>query len=156
MWAEVQTLVLRPVLKADAIVNQHVMSCCMQPYMPSFNMAWVMCSTDLKASGMCWQSPQHTLPLFSATVQHSSSMPVQGQGSAEASEEVRLLLLQLLDVILQQAGTAVAAYASEVWSVLSAGLSDPYHEAAEQACRTVQQLAGEAMVVRFDLSAVKV
>jgi hypothetical protein len=69
---------------------------------------------------------------------------VQGQGCAEASEEVRLLLLQLLDVILQQAGTAVAAYASEVWSVLSAGLADSFHEAAEQACRTVQQLAGEA------------
>ncbi|WIA41829.1 hypothetical protein OEZ86_009159 [Tetradesmus obliquus] len=66
----------------------------------------------------------------------------QGQGSAEPSEEVRLLLLQLLGVIVAQAGSAVAAYASEVWSVLSAGLADSFHEAAEQACRTVQQLAG--------------
>jgi hypothetical protein len=68
---------------------------------------------------------------------------LQSQGPAEPSEEVRLLLLQLLGVIVQQAGSAVAAYATEVWSILSAGLADSFHEAAEQACRTVQRLAGE-------------
>eukprot|EP00878_Enallax_costatus_P028908 GHUV01031271.1.p3 GENE.GHUV01031271.1~~GHUV01031271.1.p3 ORF type:complete len:128 (+),score=36.39 GHUV01031271.1:792-1175(+) len=60
----------------------------------------------------------------------------------EPSEEVRLLLVQLLSIILDQAGTAIAAYASEVWSMLSAALADRYHEVAMQGCKVAQQLAG--------------
>jgi hypothetical protein len=57
---------------------------------------------------------------------------------------VRLLLLQLLSLILEQAGAAVAAYASEVWSILMAALADSFHEVTMQACAASQQLAGAA------------
>lgn len=66
---------------------------------------------------------------------------------SEPSEEIRLLLVQLLSVILDQAGTAIAAYASEVWSMLSAALADSYHEVAMQGCKVAQQLAGEMLPV---------
>lgn len=51
-------------------------------------------------------------------------------------------LVQLLSLILDQAGTAIAAYASEVWSMLTAILVDSYHEVAMLGCKVSQQLAG--------------
>lgn len=51
-------------------------------------------------------------------------------------------LVQLLSLILDQAGTAIAAYASEVWAMLTAILVDSYHEVAMLGCKVSQQLAG--------------
>lgn len=52
------------------------------------------------------------------------------------------MLLQLLSLLMDQAGSAIAAYASEVWSMLTAALADSFHDAAIQGCRAAQQLAG--------------
>lgn len=57
---------------------------------------------------------------------------------------MRLQLVQLLSLIMDQAGSAIAAYASEVWSMLTALLVDTFHEVAVQGCWVSQQLAGEA------------
>lgn len=57
---------------------------------------------------------------------------------------MRLQLVQLLSLIMDQAGSAIAAYASEVWSMLTVLLVDNFHEVAVQGCRVSQQLAGEA------------
>lgn len=50
--------------------------------------------------------------------------------------------MQLLSLIMDQAGSAIAAFASEVWTMLTAVLGDPFHEVAIQGCRVSQQLAG--------------
>lgn len=71
--------------------------------------------------------------------------PAQSHNPTEPSEEVRLQLVQLLALIMDQAGPAIAAYASEVWSMLTALLVDKFHEVAVQGCRVSQQLAGEAL-----------
>ncbi|KAF8058324.1 Dnaaf5 [Scenedesmus sp. PABB004] len=60
---------------------------------------------------------------------------------AEPSEEIRLALARLLGALIAAAGSAVAAYASEVWSMLAAALADPYHEVALRGCAIAQQLA---------------
>lgn len=51
-------------------------------------------------------------------------------------------LVQLLSTTMDQAGSAIAAYASEVWAMLIATLADSFHEVAMQACKVSQQLAG--------------
>lgn len=77
---------------------------------------------------------------------------MQAHGCTEPSEEIRLLLLQLLSLIQDLAGSAVAAYASEVWSMLSSGLADSYHEAAVQGCKAVQQFAGAVVCLPVTLT----
>lgn len=67
---------------------------------------------------------------------------LQSHNPTEPSEEVRMQLVQLLSLILDQAGTAIAAYASEVWAMLTAILVDIYHEVAMLGCKVSQQLAG--------------
>jgi hypothetical protein len=81
------------------------------------------------------QAPAHCCP--------SCNCPAQSHNPTEPSEEVRLQLVQLLALILDQAGSAIAAYASEVWSMLTALLVDSFPEVAVQGCRVSQQLAGE-------------
>jgi hypothetical protein len=57
-------------------------------------------------------------------------------------------LVQLLSLILDQAGTAIAAYASEVWAMLTAILVDSFHEVAMLGCKVSQQLAGVRRLCR--------
>jgi hypothetical protein len=67
---------------------------------------------------------------------------MQSHKPTEPSEEVRLKLVQLLVLIMDQAGSAIAAYASEVWSMVTAVLSDSFHEVSMQGCKVAQRLAG--------------
>jgi hypothetical protein len=67
---------------------------------------------------------------------------MQSHNPTEPSEEVRLKLVQLLVLVMDQAGSAIAAYASEVWSMLTAVLVDSFHEVSMQGCKVAQQLAG--------------
>lgn len=67
---------------------------------------------------------------------------LQSHNPTEPSEEVRLKLVELLSMIMEQAGTAIAAYASEVWAMLTAILVDSFHEVAVLGCQVSQQLAG--------------
>lgn len=67
---------------------------------------------------------------------------MQSHNPTEPSEEVRLKLVQLLTLIMDQAGSAIAAYASEVWSMLTALLVDSFHEVAVLGCTASEQLAG--------------
>lgn len=67
---------------------------------------------------------------------------LQSHCPSEPSEEVRLQLVRLLTLLLEQAGAAIAAYASEVWSILTAVLKDSYHSVSMQGCYLAQQMAG--------------
>lgn len=67
---------------------------------------------------------------------------LQSHNPTEPSEEVRLKLVQLLSLVMDHAGTAIAAYASEVWAMLAAILVDSFHEVAMLGCKVSQQLAG--------------
>ena len=55
-------------------------------------------------------------------------------------------MVQLLHLLLELAGSAVAAYASEVWSMLSSALADSFHEVALVGCQVAQRLAGGQVV----------
>ncbi|NXH14796.1 DAAF5 factor, partial [Bucco capensis] len=58
--------------------------------------------------------------------------PPQGY---EASEELRLGLVQLLSLLLQRCGSAVFPYLTEVISILQATLLDHYAEVRRESCR---------------------
>lgn len=92
----------------------------------------------------CWLDTfvLHTSLLLRCCCSSHATTTQVTRNPTECSEEVRLLLVQLLSIVLGQAGSAVAAYASEVWSMLSAALADNHHEVAMQGCKVAQQLAG--------------
>ena len=52
------------------------------------------------------------------------------------------MLVQLLHVLVKQGGEAVAAYASEVVSMLEVTLGDSYYEVNMEACAAVESLTG--------------
>uniref|UniRef100_K7F9I7 Dynein axonemal assembly factor 5 n=1 Tax=Pelodiscus sinensis TaxID=13735 RepID=K7F9I7_PELSI len=60
--------------------------------------------------------------------------PPQGQVH-EPCEELRLALIQLLGLLLELCGTALAPYLPEVIRILQATLLDPYPEVKRESCR---------------------
>ncbi|XP_037766378.1 dynein axonemal assembly factor 5 isoform X1 [Chelonia mydas] len=60
--------------------------------------------------------------------------PPQGQ-SQEPCEELRLALIQLLGLVLELCGAALAPYLPEVIHILQATLLDPYPEVKRESCR---------------------
>eukprot|EP00892_Ulva_mutabilis_P010543 jgi/Ulvmu1/7861/UM004_0092.1 len=59
----------------------------------------------------------------------------------EQSEEIRLLLLQALDTMVQHGGSALAAYMAEVLTILRACMSDLFHEVVIPTCDCLAALA---------------
>ena len=64
-----------------------------------------------------------------------------GAALAEESEELRLLLLELVHILVKRCGTAVAAHLPEVVQVLVASYADPFPDAKKAGCAIALSLS---------------
>eukprot|EP00983_Pelagomonas_calceolata_P083868 1156244-Pelagomonas_calceolata.AAC.13 len=73
---------------------------------------------------------------------YTCALPILAQSPKEPSEEVRLVLAQIVVVLIRLGGKAISAYAAEVVGFVVVMSEDPFHEVAMQACAAVVELNG--------------
>jgi len=91
------------------------------------------------------RAPDATLPIMPYAMpvleERLSREPESAAAPREASEELRLVMMRTVALLAGCAGKAVAAYASEVVTVLQAGFQDAFNDVNTTACECMTDVA---------------